>query len=143
MRFFTPSTDLIPELQVHGHLLSWHVYFKGCVVEQTYYVQTKPLISTPKPTPLADSTLLLMAMPTFQLSSQKSFNEEYIWKPFLFVCLFICLFAFSRAAPEAYGGPQARGQIGAVATGLRQSHSNVGSKPSLQPTPQLMATPDP
>ena len=26
---------------------------------------------------------------------------------------------------------------------LRQSHSNTGSKPSLRPTPQLMATPDP
>ena len=27
-------------------------------------------------------------------------------------------------APAAYGGSQARGPIGAVATGLRQSHSN-------------------
>ena len=36
----------------------------------------------------------------------------------------------------AYGGPQARGPIGAVATGLRQSHSKVGSEPCLQPTPQ-------
>ena len=42
----------------------------------------------------------------------------------------------------AYGGSQARGRIGAVATGLRQSHSNVGSEPRLQPTPQLTATPD-
>ena len=37
----------------------------------------------------------------------------------------------------------ARGQIGAIATGLRQSHSNTGSEPRLQPTPQLTATPDP
>ena len=50
--------------------------------------------------------------------------------------------AISWAAPAAYGGSQARGRIGAVATGLRQSHSNVGSEPCLQPTPQLMATPD-
>ena len=35
---------------------------------------------------------------------------------FLFVCLF-GLFAFSRAAPRAYGGSQARGPIGAVAAG--------------------------
>ena len=56
---------------------------------------------------------------------------------------FVCLFAISWAAPEAYGGSQARGLIGAVATGLRQSHSNVGSEPRLQPTPQLTATPDP
>ena len=56
---------------------------------------------------------------------------------------FFCLFAFSWAAPAAYGGSQARGLIGAVAAGLCQSHSNEGSEPHLQLTPQLMATPDP
>ena len=43
---------------------------------------------------------------------------------------------------EQYGGSQARGPIGATATGLRQSHSNAGSEPRFQPTPQLRATPD-
>ena len=61
---------------------------------------------------------------------------------FLFIHLFFGLFAISWAAPAAYGGSQARGPIGAVATGLRQSHSNVGSEQRLQPTPQLTATPD-
>ena len=56
---------------------------------------------------------------------------------------FFCLFAFSRAALVAFGGSQARGLIGAVAAGLCQSHSNVGSKPRLRPTPQLTAMPDP
>ena len=56
---------------------------------------------------------------------------------------FFCLFIFSRATPPAYGGSQARGQIGAVAAGLRQSHSNARSEPHLQPTPQLTAMPDP
>ena len=56
---------------------------------------------------------------------------------------FFGLFAISWAAPTAYGGSQARGLIGAVAAGLRQSHSNMGSEPPLRPTPQLMATPDP
>ena len=46
-------------------------------------------------------------------------------------------FAISWATPAAYGGSQARGQIEAVATGLCQSHSNAGSEPHLQPTPQL------
>ena len=55
----------------------------------------------------------------------------------------VSLFAFSRAAPVAYGGSQTMGLIGAVAASLRQSHSNMGSEPSLQPTPQLTATPDP
>ena len=48
--------------------------------------------------------------------------------------------AFSWASPLAYGGSQARGQIAAVAAGLRQSHSDAGSELRLQPTPQLMAT---
>ena len=52
-------------------------------------------------------------------------------------------FVFSRAAPTAYGDSQARGLIGAIATGLSQSHSNVGSEPRLRPTPQLTATLDP
>ena len=56
--------------------------------------------------------------------------------PFLFFFLF-------RAAPVAHGGSQARGQTRATAAGLHHNHSNVGSKLHLQPTPQLMATPDP
>ena len=58
------------------------------------------------------------------------------------VVLVVVVVAISWAAPAAYGGSQARGRIGAVATSLRQSHSNVGSEPRLQPTPQLTATPD-
>ena len=60
-----------------------------------------------------------------------------------FLFCFVCLFAISWAAPVAYGGSQGRGLIGAVATGLHHSHSNARSEPSLQPTPQLTATPDP
>ena len=62
---------------------------------------------------------------------------------FCFCFCFFCLFAFSRAAPAAYRGSQARDWIGAAAAGLRQSHSNKGSEPHLQSTPQLTAKPDP
>ena len=62
---------------------------------------------------------------------------------YLFTYLLTYLFAISWAAPAAHGGSQARGRIRAIASGLRQSHSNVGSKPHLRPTPQLTATPDP
>ena len=41
-----------------------------------------------------------------------------------FFFFFFCLFAFSRAPPAAYGGFQARGWIGNVATSLRQNHRN-------------------
>ena len=40
----------------------------------------------------------------------------------------IFFLSFFRAAPSAYGGSQARGQIGAVAAGLHHSHSNAGSE---------------
>ena len=46
--------------------------------------------------------------------------------------LFFPFFFFFRAAPTAYGSSQARGQIGAIASGLHHSHSKVGSKPCLQ-----------
>ena len=42
-----------------------------------------------------------------------------IFLKFLFIYLFIFLFLlFLWAAPKAYGGSQARGRIGAAATGL-------------------------
>ena len=47
---------------------------------------------------------------------------------FLYFTFFFLLF---RAIPAAYGGSQARGVIGAVATGLYHSRSNAGSKPRL------------
>ena len=57
-----------------------------------------------------------------------------------FCFFFFCLF---KAIPEAHGGSQARGPVGAVAAGLRQSHShsNAGCELCLRPTPQLTAVP--
>ena len=49
---------------------------------------------------------------------------------------------FFRTAPTAYGDSQARGRNGPTAASLRHSHSNTGSKPRLQPTPQFTPTPD-
>ena len=74
--------------------------------------------------------ILLLFEPTFPLGSDT------------FLFFFFGLFAISWAAPAAYGGSQARGPVGAVASSLCQSHSNKGSEPRLQPTPQLTATPD-
>ena len=51
--------------------------------------------------------------------------------------------SFFRAAPAAYVSSQATGQRGAVAATLRHSHSNLGSEPHLQSTPQLPTTLDP
>ena len=41
-----------------------------------------------------------------------------------------------RATPMEYGSSQARRQIGAAAASPHHSHSNVGSKAHLWPTPQ-------
>ena len=49
---------------------------------------------------------------------------------------FIYLFIYSFCL-TVYGVSQARGWIGAVAAGLRHSHSNTSPEPCLQPTPQL------
>ena len=57
--------------------------------------------------------------------------------------VFFGLFAISWATPVAHRISQASGPIRAVAAGLHHSHSNAGSELRLQPTPQLMATPDP
>ena len=54
---------------------------------------------------------------------------------------FFFFFLLFRASPAAYGGSQARGQIGAVAARLDHSHSNTRSELHLQSTPQFMATP--
>ena len=45
--------------------------------------------------------------------------------------LISCLFAISWATAAAYGDSQARGPIGAEATGLHHSHSNAKSEPCL------------
>ena len=73
-----------------------------------------------------------------------SVARVYIYLPFHslfhYVSFFLCLF---RAVPAAYGGSQSSSQIRAEATGLHHSHSNTGSEPCLQPTPQLTVTLDP
>ena len=52
-------------------------------------------------------------------------------------------FFFFLGPHLAYGTSQARSQIGVTAASLHHSHSPAGSKPCLQPTPQLTPTPDP
>ena len=63
------------------------------------------------------------------------FNNECAFSFFSFPCL------PSRAIPTTYGSSQARSPIRTAAAGLHHRH-NTGSKPSLQPTPQLTAMPD-
>ena len=57
-----------------------------------------------------------------------SCGKQDFFNFFIYFFLFFGVFVFSRAAPVAYGGYQARGLIRAVAAGLCQSHRNSGSK---------------
>ena len=62
------------------------------------------------------------------------YSRIYYFIILLYFYIFsFCLFAFSRAAPVAYGSSQARDLIGATAAGLYQSHSNARSEPRLPP----------
>jgi len=65
--------------------------------------------------------------------------ENCVW----FFFFFLVFLPFLGPLLWQYGGFKGRGLIGAVASGLRQSHSNARSEPRLRPTPQLTATPDP
>ena len=68
------------------------------------------------------------------------YNTFVVWSFDIFMIFFFGLF---RAAPIAYGGSQARGPTGAVAAGLRHSHSNAGSwthwaRPGIKPVSSRM-----
>ena len=71
-------------------------------------------------------------------------GRKHHWVFILFFFFFLIVF-LPFLGPWVYRGSQARGLTGAVAAGLRHSHShsNAGSEPRLRPTLQLMAIPDP
>ena len=83
---------------------------------------------------------------TFPPTVYKSFSLSLSLPTFIIFCVLFGLvwsFCLFRTALMAYGGSQARGPNGAVVTGLHHSHINAESEPSLQPTLQLIAMPDP
>ena len=61
---------------------------------------------------------------------------------FLFVCLFLA-FGFLRLHPWHMEIPRLGVKWGTTAASIYHSHSNSGSEPYLQPTPQLTAMPYP
>ena len=70
-------------------------------------------------------------------------ETDQMLQSFAFLPSFLFFFAFFRAALLAYESSQVGGQLRAAAAGLHHSHSNLGSKPHLRPTPQLTAILDP
>ena len=75
-------------------------------------------------------------------------TSSVLLNPLLFFSFFLSFFLSSffllfRTTPKAYGGSQVRHRIGATASSLHLSHSNMGSKLHLCPTPWLTAMLDP
>ena len=66
-----------------------------------------------------------------------SLTSSISWGFFVLFCF--CSFVFL----PFLGLREARGLMGAVATGLHHSHSNAVSEPRLQPAPQVTTTLDP
>ena len=53
--------------------------------------------------------------------------QSLSWGVMFLFCFILFYFLFFSAASTAYGGSQARGQIGAIAAGIHHSHGNTRS----------------
>ena len=113
---------------------SIHLYLFQSLSSKSYSLQCTDLSSL-------QLNLLLRTLLSLMLLRLGLFY--FFFSYFILFYFIFCLFAISWATPTACGDSQARGQIGAIATGLHQSHGNSGSEPRLQTTPQLTAKPDP
>ena len=76
---------------------------------------------------------------SFLLSSSVVSSPQWPLHPSLFVSG--CFFSIEGRTHGMWKFP-GQGPAGAAAAGLHHSHSNPGSEPHLQPTPQLVAMPD-
>ena len=94
-------------------------------------------IPRPWTTELDTGKITILSQTDLQIQHDLFQNPSWL---FNFFVVYFCLF---MAAPKAYGGSQARGQIGPTNSDLHHSHRNLGSEPRLWPTPQLLAMPDP
>jgi len=98
-----------------------------------------------RPPDILRLNLMNLHWPYYHPKAVVYIRVHFLCRVFFFFLFFVFSFFFffflRRAAPVAYGSSQARGWIGA--TGLHHSHSNVGSKPHLWPTPQPRAMLDP
>ena len=115
----------------------------SCPNHSNYNCSSLPIL----PNPFASSTFFFFP----QHSSLSNTHYNPIFIVFIVYCLSPQVFHklhegwnFVLAFQDlTHGDSEARCQIRAVAAGLHHSHRNARSKPRLQPTPQLTATPDP
>ena len=133
---FDPSVHLSPVPEISPLVIPPPLFFALRMVLSCWFL-LGPYLSGGIPVCLSLLNYFLYGMEKENSPTEVPGDEFTLGKYFFVV---IVLF---RAAPVAYGGSQARSQIRATANGLCHSHSNAGSEPHLQPTPQFMAMLDP
>ena len=109
----------MPKQNVAIHIMEYYTEWKRNEIDATTWVNLENIM----------------------LSKRHQRQKVAYW--FLVFFFVFCFLFFFRAAPVVYRGSQARGQIRVTVAGLHHSHSNAGSEPRLQPTPQLRAAPNP
>ena len=124
------SRFLLSWLRSMAFLQSSYSLYSPTVLEGLANLHLCPQTSCPPPpSPLSafvsEKIAAIRSLPSLSTSA---LTTHCLLSPFL--SFFFCRY---RAAPTAHGGSQARGLIGATFAALR--HSNMGSKPHLQPTP--------
>ena len=117
----------------------WHMRIKGLAYSRVYMFLKKSKENKPLPA-YGNSWLIFPTLVVEDLTLRKKWHLLPKWVDELHTTFFFGLF---RATAKAYGSSQAGGPIGAAAASLHHSHSHVGSKPHLWPTPQLTAPLDP
>ena len=128
----------------HQHLYFWTWRGRGCKVPQILPTQTQSSFNA---TSAFEASRTASIFPSSEWMPHVFFVcflfWFWFWFWFVFLGFFLLLFGLFRVAPRAYRRSQAMDRIRATAAHHSHSHRNSGSKPCLQPMPQLMATQDP
>ena len=111
---------------IYGRQTFWFLYFKNFILFQIADLRCVHFCWTVKSFDCTHMCLCLFfsimvykcKIRIFIASTRTFYNKPAFF--FFFLSFVFCVF---RASPVAYGGSQARGWIGAVATGLHHRHS--------------------
>uniref|UniRef100_A0A8W4FB45 Uncharacterized protein n=1 Tax=Sus scrofa TaxID=9823 RepID=A0A8W4FB45_PIG len=107
------------------------IFFLLICISCLYILEIKPLSVASFETVFSHYVgCLFFSMVSFAVQKLVSLIWSH-WFIFAFIPVFFLFPYLFRVTSTAYGSSQARGQIGAIAAGLRRSHRNARSEPSL------------
>ena len=121
---YTTATTAMPDL---SHICNLHHSSQQCLILNPL---SKARDQNPHPHGYQDTRIQGYCLEVYLMAGTTKDTEPII----SFIYLSFFTFCLSRATPVAYGGSQARGLIGVIAAGIRQSY-NSRSKLHLLPTP--------